>query len=625
MQVAAGDTIAVAGLLVGAGPAMLDGVRFEGTCPSDARLSFPNIFVEAGGATFGNVTLSAASVATDGPLELSSVVASPMVLRATNELRLDDVALTTDSLEVLAARATIVDSSIDGPVRLEAAEASRLDDVVVHDENATGVALEVVTTASITMSSVFVRSARAKGVSIRTSTITLSSFAVRGPSVIGLEMDDSTVTARHVSVADTTSPAVFANRSYVAFHDVFVDRLRPTGAPTEPDRLAVVLESSTGTFSAVVTAPNAPAISSHGGDIELTDFLVLGDGTLGTRGGAIRTHGGILRLERGRIDGPSDRGVLATDGGRLEIRDLAVQRVRMQTGDVSEASGVDVVNGSTLTAERLEIRDVNGAGLAVRDDSSSAIVTDLTVRAVSYEDTFASGMCVFAREGTSLSILRANLEDCDRTGIGAGGTLTVEHATIVVPTLRAGIFLAAGNQDRPPTNITDVDISHDEAEAPAYGTETIEYVGISARVRRLSATRLRIRGSSDAAIHLADSEASFDQVEITSPRGAAIVARSQSTVTFANTRIAGPAASVFGAAVLVRGSDFTMSDFEILDGAEPALAVESSLEGDPSVELSRGRIAGNQGGIVAFESNKDSVSMEDVFFVDSGQPLTTRD
>lgn len=144
------------------------------------------------------------------------------------------------------------------------------------------------------------------------------------------------------------------------------------------------------------------SVTIAGGSLELLD-VVIADAT---RDALFLGTGTRLMAQRVSIDQGSARGVVF-EGAAGSLEDLSVRETRDM--------GVAVVDGSTVTVDRLSMELVRGAGIYGRQ--SQLTVRDVFIRAVSEStDQSGEGMLLHAAE---VNVERAWVEQARRSGISA--------------------------------------------------------------------------------------------------------------------------------------------------------------------------------------------------------------
>lgn len=427
------------------------------------------------------------------------------------------------------------------------------------------------------------------GILVFDSELDADALAVRSSSGVGIEIvDASVVSARDVHVDGASTAAIRATG----------------GASLELDGAVIggVVDELGDNASIALVGAEADIAGLHlrtasigvravsGSDLTLTDVVV--EGAPGPIGVLVEL-GSTAKITRGIVADLARFGAVFVGADTIgDLTDVAVARIA--NGQPS-GIGIVITASAAMTAERLEVGDVDGRGIEARS-AASVTLAELTVRDVRSTDEAQQrdGSCVEIAN-SMLGIRGASIEGCANYVLLASDTPTRLSDIRATTTLgNPGIYLTA-ELDAPevPVALARVALRGPDGPPAPDGPSflvTLDFGPVVAAV-----TDLEITNAEAMALRILteDRLAQLARVEILDTKGKGIEVGRDANAAFTDLRVRG-SISVGGrrsAGINTRSAALTLRRFLVSDIEGAAFRIETELSDKSLSDLEDGTIA----------------------------------
>jgi len=177
--------------------------------------------------------------------------------------------------------------------------------------------------------------------------------------------------------------------------------------------------------------------------IEMVDVVVSDTQGLDVDGvsglGMSAWHGAEVRVTRGAFLRNTYGGVMIIgEGASVDLTDVTVQGTLGALRDATFGAGLLVTRGGTCAATRLLSRDNRTFGIAVADEGTELVITDVTVVDTRSEDAWGDrGIGLMITQGARVELTRGSIENSRFYGIlmGVEGTHAILSEVTISDTL----------------------------------------------------------------------------------------------------------------------------------------------------------------------------------------------
>ncbi len=288
--------------------------------------------------------------------------------------------------------------------------------------------------------------------------------------------DGATVDAERVDIRGTSGAGVFASGSATMGQ---VDRIRVETAadPTAPDRpLGIVATAGARlTMQRVRVSGDSNAgvlVSDPNSALTIRDVLFDGrDWRLGSRGyGIVAQESGHLEVSRARVQAAHSVGIVCAYEGTTCVVDEALVRDtrtggQSASGATAGAAGIASVDGAVLSARRVYVLETALTGVQCTSGARLE-VSDSAIRGTTVVPGVVAAPSLSAIGASNISASRVWISDGDGVGVLAiGANAQVALADVSVTAMRPGAFgsgmgvFAAGGAGITATRLSVIDVS----------------------------------------------------------------------------------------------------------------------------------------------------------------------
>ncbi len=270
------------------------------------------------------------------------------------------------------------------------------------------------------------------------ASMTLTEVLVRGVRDAAFDASaTSALTVREAFVVDSVGALLVNSGGTVQIEDLVARRIA-----TSPEETAIVavglVDATVRIARASLEALGTESILVNGSTFELEDVVATYDPARAGRGtGLFVTEGGLITMDRVRLEGPGFQGLgVADPGSGAIVRDLVIRDV-VAADVIGRGQGIEVNAGAMAALERVVIARANGVGILANGVGTTLALSDTRVDGTAPQESGTFGRALQVQQGASAIAQRFSATgNHEATIVGASPGTVVELVDLLVEDTR---------------------------------------------------------------------------------------------------------------------------------------------------------------------------------------------